>query len=48
MPGITVEMLPAALAADYEQMAARTNKLADLLTEAKEAVLINGGAAACL
>lgn len=45
MPGITVEMFAGgALAADYEQIAARTNKLADLLTEAKEAVLINVGA----
>ena len=45
MPGITVEMFAGgALAADYEQIAARTHKLADLLTKAKEAVLITGEA----
>ncbi len=45
MPGITMEMFAGgALAADYEQIAARTHKLADLLTKAKEAVLITGEA----
>ncbi len=45
MPGITEEMFAGgALAADYEKIAARTHILSDLLTQAKEAILINGGA----
>lgn len=45
MPGITEEMFGGgALAADYEQIAARTRILSDLLTGAREALLINGGA----
>lgn len=45
MPGITEEMFSGgALAADYEQIAARTRILSDLLTGAREALLINGGA----
>jgi leucyl aminopeptidase (aminopeptidase T) len=45
MPGITEEMFAGgALAADYEKIAARTHILSDLLTTAREALLINNGA----
>jgi leucyl aminopeptidase (aminopeptidase T) len=44
MPGITIDMfMGGSLAADYEIIADRTAKLADILTNAKEAVLINNG-----
>jgi len=43
MPGITVDMFAGgALAADYEKIAERTAKLADRLTNAKEAILKKG------
>lgn len=44
MPGITTDMfVGGALAADYNEIARRTLKLADLLTNAKEAVLVKDG-----
>ncbi|HHV07762.1 MAG TPA: aminopeptidase [Firmicutes bacterium] len=44
MPGITMEMfVGGALAANYDEIARCTLKLADLLTNAKEAVLIKDG-----
>ena len=47
MPGITVDMFAGgALAADYEKIAERTAKLADRLTNAKEAIL-KGGFTTC-